>query len=115
MQKFTVNEAIGFTVNQYLFAQRVTKTQLAAALGIAQSNASKKVLGKSGWAAEDLIIASTLLGVSPQDLLPTSDGMGGWIPAPYVPAHTKKNPTPVGVGSSEVVAGAGFEPTTSGL
>ena len=84
---YTVNEAIGSIVNQYLFDRRLTKTRLASALGIAQTNASKKVRGNVGWSAEDLIETADLLEVEVQDLLPTPDGHGGWIPASFKPGH----------------------------
>lgn len=79
--------------------RRITKTRLAAILGIAQTNVSKKVRGISGWSAEDLILTARLIEVGVEDLMPKPDGMGGWIPAPYVPAY-KNDPTPVGIGSS---------------
>ncbi|WP_139738370.1 hypothetical protein [Actinomyces wuliandei] len=39
---------------------------------------------------------------------------GAWVPAPYVPG-TAAAPAPGGAGAAGVVAGAGFEPATSGL
>ncbi len=47
---------------------------------------------------------------------------GAWVPAPYVPGTavaaalgTAAAPAPGGAGAAGVVAGAGFEPATSGL
>ena len=110
---YSVNECIGITVNQYLFDQRITKTRLAQALGVAQTNASKKVRGNVTWSAQDLLVTANLLGVTVQDLLPTSDGRGGWVPAVFRPGYGK-GPDRGGSGPLSV-AGAGFEPTTSGL
>ena len=113
-RSYTVNEAIGATVNQYLFDRRITKTRLAAALGIAQTNASKKVRGTVGWSAQDVLEAASLLDVEIQDQMPTADGNGGWVPAPFKPG-ARKGPVSVETGPSGLVAGTGFEPATSGL
>ena len=110
---YSVNECIGITVNQYLFDQRITKTRLAQALGVAQTNASKKVRGNVTWSAQDLLVTANLLGVTVQDLLPTSDGHGGWVPAVFRPGQGK-GPDRSRSGPLSV-AGAGFEPTTSGF
>ncbi len=110
---YSVNECIGATVNQYLFDRHITKTRLAEALGIAQTNASKKVRGTVTWSAEDLLAAADLLEVDVQDLMPQRIA-GQWLPAPFKPAY-RKDPVPTGTGSDRLVAGAGFEPATSGL
>lgn len=104
---YTVNEAIGSIVNQYLFDRRLTKTRLASALGITQTNASKKVRGNVGWSAEDLIATADLLEVEVQDLLPTPAGHGGWIPASFKPGHRAS--------AYKKVPQVGLEPTTDGL
>ena len=111
-----VNQAIGMTVAQYLFAHGLTRADLGALLGIAGANVSNRLHGKAKWTAEDLLATSARFGISVDALMPTPDGSGGWVPAPYVPAGTaqiRRDPAPYGTGSV-VVAGTGFEPATSG-
>lgn len=110
----TFNAAIGFTVNQYMFAHGITRVALGEILGCSGPNISNRLRGKVGWPAEDIAIMSSLFGVEIQELYPSPTGNGGWRPAGYVPAHTE-GPAPSGTGPSSSVAGAGFEPTTSGL
>ena len=112
-----VNQAIGMTVAQYLFAHGLTRADLGALLGIAGANVSNRLHGKAKWTAEDLLATSARFDIPVDALMPTPDGSGGWVPAPYVPAgtaQTRRDPAPYGTGSV-VVAGTGFEPATSGL
>ena len=64
--------------------------------------------------ASDLAAVAEVFGVMPADLFPTRGDDGSWVPAPYVPG-TQKAPVPSGTEASGLVAGAGFEPATSGL
>ena len=91
----TFNAAVGFTINQYMFATSLTRVALGDILGCSGPNISNRLRGKIGWPAEDLAIMADLFGVSVQDLYPQPDGQGGWIPAPFVPGHAK---TPAGAG-----------------
>ena len=112
-----VNQAIGMTVAQYLFAHGLTRADLGALLGIAGANVSNRLHGKAKWTAEDLLATSARFGIPVDALMPTPDGSGGWVPAPYVPAGSaqmRRDPVPSGTGSV-VVAGTGFEPATSGV
>lgn len=112
------DEALGFAINQQMFAERLTNIDLGRALGISKSTVSRKVRGHVTWSAEEVSLAAHLFGIPVDALMPTPDGSGGWMPAPYVPAgaaQIRRDPTPVGTGSSQVVAGTGFEPATSGL
>lgn len=83
----TFNEALGFTVNQYLFARRVTRERLGELLGVTRTVVSKKVRGHVGWTAEDLARTAEFLGIKTADLLPTRTD-DGWTPAAYTPAST---------------------------
>ena len=110
------DEALGFAINQQMFAERLTNIDLGRALGISKSTVSRKVRGHVTWSAEEVSLAAHLFGIPVDALMPTPDGSGGWVPAPYVPAGTtqiRRDPAPYGTGSV-VVAGTGFEPATSG-
>ena len=110
------DEALGFAINQQMFAERLTNIDLGLALGISKSTVSRKVRGHVTWSAEEVSLAAHLFGIPVDALMPTPDGSGGWVPAPYVPAGTaqiRRDPAPHGTGSV-VVAGTGFEPATSG-
>ena len=111
------DEALGFAINQQMFAERLTNIDLGHALGISKSTVSRKVRGHVTWSAEEVSLAAHLFGIPVDALMPTPDGSGGWVPAPYVPAGSaqiRQDPAPHGTGSV-VVAGTGFEPATSGL
>ena len=111
------DEALGFAINQQMFAERLTNIDLGHALGISKSTVSRKIRGHVTWSAEEVSLAAHLFGIPVDALMPTPDGSGGWTPAPYVPAGTtqiRRDPAPHGTGSV-VVAGTGFEPATSGL
>lgn len=67
---------------------------------------SNKVYGQSKWSMDDLFRTADFFGVEITDLLPRR------VP---LPATHEETPQPYGEGQGVVVAGAGFEPTTSGL
>lgn len=96
----SIDQALGFTVNQYLFAHGMTRADLGEVLGVAGSNVSNRLRGKSRWTAADLVVVAELFGVGVADLYPTRSAEG-WVPAPYVPG-TSKAPVP---GGAEAVAG----------
>ncbi|CED90452.1 BetR domain [Actinomyces succiniciruminis] len=66
----TFNQALGFTVNQYLFAEHMTREQLGRLLGVSGGVAGKKVRGQVGWTAEDVAAVANRFGVAVDDLLP---------------------------------------------
>jgi len=66
----TFNEALGFTVNQYLFAHHLTRERLGKMLGVSGGVASKKVRGLVGWSAQDVAVVADRFGVSIDDLMP---------------------------------------------
>ena len=85
----TLNEAIGAAVAQYLFNHRMTRADLGRALGTSSQNISGRLHGRSKWTAEEMLLISTLFGVCVDDLMPSPDGAGGWIPARFVPGKAK--------------------------
>ena len=93
----TFNEALGFTVNQYLFAHRVTRGQLGEQLGVTRTVVSKKIHGQVGWSAQDVAVVADRFGVSVDDLMPR---------------RVEETPGAGGDDGSGVVPRTGFEPAT---
>ena len=108
------DEALGFTVQQHLFALEMTRASLGEVLGVPGTSVSNRLRGKIKWTAEDLTLTAAEFGVSVDALMPRPDGAGGWVPAAYVPG-ARKGPVSGETGPSGLVAGTGFEPATSGL
>ena len=89
------NEALGFTVNQYLFAHNVTRERLGELLGVTRTVVSKKVRGQVGWTARDVAVVAGYFGLSVDDLMPRrADGA----------------PAAGGGGGAGAVPRTGFEP-----
>ncbi len=110
----TFNSAVGFTINQYMFAHGLTRVALGEILGCSGPNISNRLRGKIGWPAEDIAIMASLFGVDVQDIYPVPTSGGAWIPAPFVSGKAK-GPTLNEDQALLSVAGTGFEPATSGL
>ena len=106
--------AVGLTVQQHLFALDITRAQLGRLLGVPGPSISNRLRGKVRWTAGDLAIAAEAFGIEVADLYPSRAADGSWVPAAYVPGM-RKTPARVGAGVSGMVAGEGFEPSTSGL
>lgn len=94
----TPDAAVGMKINQLLFLQRKTRKELAQALNTSPATAGRKVLGSISWSLSDLFAAADFFDVDVTDLLPR---------------RIEKAPGENSEG--QLVAGAGFEPTTSGL
>ena len=85
---------------------RLTKKGLAEELGLSVATASRKLNGHIEWTARELVQLAEVLNTTVAYLI----GEVG------DPARKMKNGlTRVESDRSELVAGAGFEPTTSGL
>ncbi|MHA2788302.1 helix-turn-helix domain-containing protein [Corynebacterium sp. S7] len=104
-QTMTLNEAIGAKVDQIMFRRRITRKALGEALGITGAGVSRKLYGQTAWTTEDLYVVADVLGVEVTDLLPRRVEV----------TTDEKTPSEEGVNRKKLVAGAGFEPTTSGL
>ena len=102
--RYTAHEAIGISVNQLLFTRNITRRRLGEALGIQGEAVSKKLRGQSRWTIEEIYAMAEFFDVDLMDLLPRKLPRGYEIGAPF-----HKGP------QSNLVAGAGFEPATSGL
>ena len=105
------DKALGMSVNQVMFAQHVTRKELGDAIGVSHATMSRKLNGHVAWTVEELNLVAAYLHVKAVDLLPTMDGFGGWIPAPFNPENTK-TPAFAGAISEPPV---GIEPTTYSL
>ena len=102
--RYTAHEAIGVSVNQLLFTRNITRRRLGEALGVQGEAVSKKLRGQSRWTIEEIYAMAEFFELDLMDLLPRKLPRGYEIGAPY-----HKGP------QSNLVAGAGFEPATSGL
>lgn len=102
------------TINQVMFRLGVTRAELGRRIGMSGPSVSMKLRGQIGWSLEDLYATADALDIALTDLMPTRDESGQFQPASYVPG-TQKAPVPSGTEASGLVAGAGFEPATSGL
>lgn len=102
--RYTAHEAIGISVNQLLFTRNITRRRLGEALGVQGEAVSKKLRGQSRWTIEEVYAMAEFFEVDLMDLLPRKLPRGYEIGAPF-----DKGP------QSNLVAGAGFEPATSGL
>ena len=107
------NEALGFVVNQHLFAAHATRAQLGSVLGVSRTVAGKKVHGQIGWTAEDVVALAEMFGVSSDDLLPRRAADGGWEPAAYVAGRGAR--VEGAQAAPAAVPPVGLEPTTFGL
>ena len=104
----SADEALGMTLNQYLFSAGLSASSFAPKLGLSHSSVSRKLRGRVGWSLAEILSAASFFGIDPADLMPTPDGMGGWIPAPYKPTGRRRDP-------DALVPQVGLEPTTHGL
>lgn len=102
--RYTAYEAIGISVNQLLFTRNITRRRLGEALGIQGEAVSKKLRGQSRWTIEEIYAMAEFFELDLMDLLPRKLPRGYEIGAPF-----DKGP------QLNLVAGAGFEPATSGL
>ncbi len=100
----SADQAVGAKVNELLFRKRCTRKQLGERLGITGAAVSNKVYGNSKWSMDDLFATADFFGIDVTDLLPRK--------------VSAQQETPGSLSQTEgsgLVAGAGFEPTTSGL
>ena len=114
--QLTFNGAVSLTLSQHFMAHGLSRASVGTLLGTLPQSISNRLYDKAKWSAEELALLATHFGIPVDALMPTPDGSGGWVPAPYVPAGTaqiRRDPAPYGTGLV-VVAGTGFEPATSG-
>ena len=102
------DEAIGMTINQHLFARKMSGNSFGPVIGVSGATVSRKLRGNVGWSVTELLTAASFFDIEPADLMPTPDGNGGWIPAPFKPARQRRD-------ANALVPQVGLEPTTHGL
>lgn len=78
-----------------------------------RTSSSNRLYDRAKWSAEELAVLAARSGVSIDDLMPTPDGNGGWVPAPFKPGWHAPALSAVRVGA--LVPQVGLEPTTGGL
>jgi transcriptional regulator with XRE-family HTH domain len=61
--------ALGRTIHQAMWDQRITQTRLAVALGIDQTTLSKKLRGTRPWTVRELIDVADALHIDARELL----------------------------------------------
>lgn len=86
------------------FHPEIKRRRLGEALGVQGEAVSKKLRGQSRWTIEEIYAMAEFFELDLMDLLPRKLPRGYEIGAPF-----DKGP------QSNLVAGAGFEPATSGL
>ncbi|AWB82922.1 XRE family transcriptional regulator [Corynebacterium yudongzhengii] len=96
---------MGAKVDQLMFMHRKTRKELGEVLGVTGASVSNKVYGNSKWSVEELFATADFFGLEVADLLPRRVD---------TPVENEESPSEEG-DSKKMVAGAGFEPTTSGL
>lgn len=87
--RLTVNEAISSALSQYLFINDLTRADIGQILGLPGQSVSGRMRGRTKWAAEEIATLAAFFGVTPNDLMPTPDGLGGWVPAQFTPGKAK--------------------------
>lgn len=100
----TFDEALGFTVQQYLFAHGVTRVELGKLLHVPGPSVSNRLRGRIRWSAEDVAVVAARFGVGSGDLMPILDPNGRWVPASFNPAAA------VSTKAAPASAGAALEP-----
>ena len=104
----STSEVVSLRVNHLLFINRMSQRELAMRLGAKPTTIYSKMNMANRWNLDDVMALSHEFAVSPNYLL----GLEQIESA--VPVNTKR-PASEETGRSDLVAGAGFEPTTSGL
>ena len=64
------NALVGELVHQFMWRQKRSQTDVAAALGIAQSTLSRKLRGERPWEIGELYKLAEILEISIMDLIP---------------------------------------------
>ena len=85
----TADAAVGITVNQHLFARRLRATDLATLLNLSRSTVTRKLHGQVGWSLQELLTLADFFRIHISDLMPMTDGEGGFLPAPFKPGYAK--------------------------
>ena len=99
----TIDERIGELVRFWMYRRDTRQPQLASVLNLTQASVSRKISGKVPWTATELAKTAAMLDVPLSELMPEDTVEI----AKSLEANASRD--------RGTVAGAGFEPTTSGL
>ncbi|NMW64798.1 helix-turn-helix transcriptional regulator [Mobiluncus mulieris] len=103
--KVSTADIVASNIRAEAARQGYSQRALGRALGLSQGQITTRWKGVARWQLDELDDVAALLGLSVHDLItPPRGGLG-----------YEKNPSAKAPGLSDLVAGAGFEPTTSGL
>ena len=109
MERLDSAERVAQRVNHLMFINgRMTQRRLGSLIGIAAPTVAVKMTGRNRWSLEDLLSLCEVFGVSPNYML-------GFEPIEAASPQKEIAPAARAAGAMTLVAGAGFEPTTSGL
>ena len=110
--QLTFNGAVSLTLSQHFMTRGLSRTDVGTLLGALPQSISNRLYDRAKWSAEELAVLAARFGVPVDALMPSPDGAGGWVPAPYAPAS--RAPARGSAGEA-VVPQAGLEPATDGL
>ena len=105
--QLTFNGAMSLTLSQHFMTRGLSRADVGTLLGTLPQSISNRLYDRAKWSAEELAVLAVRFGVSVDALMPTPDGSGGWVPAPYAPAGRRD--------VDALVPQVGLEPTTHGL
>ena len=105
--QLTFNGAVSLTLSQHFMTRGLSRTDVGTLLGTLPQSISNRLYDRAKWSAEELAVLAARFGVSVDALMPSPDGAGGWIPAPFKPAGRRD--------VDALVPQVGLEPTTDGL
>lgn len=109
IERLDSNERVAQRVNHLMFINgRMTQRRLAGLIGVAAPTVAVKMTGRNRWSLDDLVSLCEVFGVSPNYML-------GFEPIEAASPQKEIAPAARATGAMTLVAGAGFEPTTSGL
>ena len=97
---YSPDEALGITVNHLMFRKGITRKKLGEILGVTGVGAGSRLRGETRWTLADIFAVAEFFNVDVAQLLPRRA---------ETPAQLMLDE------GSDLVAGTGFEPVTSGL
>ncbi len=108
-RKLTKSDIVSQRLNHLLFINGyMTQKRLAFQMGIPVSTIGSKMVGRARWNLDEVDALGRIFGVTPNYLF-------GYEPIESAEPLDDDIPASNETGMSDLVAGAGFEPTTSGL
>ena len=103
MSAQTVDQRVGELIRFWMYRRDINQPQLGKLLGLTRATVSRKISGKVTWTVTELAKTAAILEVPLSELMPEDTVEI----AKSLEANASRD--------RGTVAGAGFEPTTSGL